>query len=70
MKLTIDTEQRTMTEEESGKLTVMDLYSKRAFELISRHWLRVGWSLKYPYTFSWMGGPSSSCPKTWCAHRK
>ena len=63
MKLTIDTEQRTMTEEESGKLTVMDLYSKRAFELISRHWLRVGWSLKYPYTFSWMGRPIIQLPE-------
>lgn len=63
MKLTIDTDQRTLTEDESGKVTVMDLYSKRAFELISRHWVRVGWSLKYPYTFSWMGRPIIQLPE-------
>lgn len=63
MKLTIDTDQRTLTQDESGRVTVMDLYSKRAFELISRHWVRVGWSLKYPYTFSWMGRPIIQLPE-------
>ncbi|MBI3370389.1 MAG: class I SAM-dependent methyltransferase [Betaproteobacteria bacterium] len=63
MKLTIDTDRRTLTQDESGTVTVMDLYSKSAFELISRHWVRVGWSLKYPYTFSWMGRPIIQLPE-------
>jgi cephalosporin hydroxylase len=41
----------------------VDLYSKEAFELISRHWLRVGWNQKYVYTFSWMGRPVIQLPE-------
>jgi cephalosporin hydroxylase len=63
MKLTIDTERRTVTHDDSGKPVVVDLYSKEAFELISRHWLRVGWNQKYVYTFSWMGRPVIQLPE-------
>lgn len=63
MKLSIDTEQRTLTLTESGKVTVLDLYSTRAFELLSQQWLRVGWNQKYVYTFSWMGRPVIQLPE-------
>lgn len=63
MKLTIDTEQRTLTHDSSGNVKVFDLYSKEAFELISRQWVRVGWNQKYVYTFSWLGRPIIQLPE-------
>src|SRR5262245_18045044 len=63
MKLTIDTDQRTLTCEEPGGVEVLDLYSRQAFEMISRQWVRVGWNQKYVYTFSWMGRPIIQLPE-------
>lgn len=63
MKLTIDTTERTLTQEVDGELNVLDLYSREAFELISRQWVRVGWDQKYSYTFSWMGRPIVQLPE-------
>lgn len=59
MKITIDTDANTI--EANGKK--LDLYSKESFELISREWVRVGWSAKYQYTFSWMGRPVIQLPE-------
>lgn len=55
MKLEIDTDARTLNGE--------PLYTKAAFELISDLWLKVGWELKYPYTFSWLGFPILQIPE-------
>ena len=63
MKLLIDTDSRTLVCEEGEGKQVLDLYSKQAFELISKQWLRVGWNAKYPYTFSWMGRPIIQLPE-------
>src|SRR5688572_29114118 len=63
MKLTIDTESRTLVIEESGRSRTLDLYSREAFEQISRQWVRVGWGEKYQYTFSWMGRPIIQLPE-------
>jgi cephalosporin hydroxylase len=63
MRLTIDTEAKTLTVEERETRLEMDLYTKRAFELISQQWLKVGWNQKYPYTFSWMGRPIIQIPE-------
>ena len=63
MKLIIDTEAKTLTEEQGGRSVHLDLYSKEAFERLSRHWVRVGWNQKYPYTFSWMGRPIIQLPE-------
>lgn len=63
MKITIDTEEKTLTLDNSGKIETLDLYSKEAFEVISRHWVRVGWNQKYQYTFSWMGRPVIQLPE-------
>ena len=63
MKLILDTETRTLTEEENGETRRFDLYGKEAFERLSRHWVRVGWSQKYQYTFSWMGRPVIQLPE-------
>ncbi len=63
MKLTLDTTARTLTQDEDGRIKVLDLYSKEAFEAVSRQWVRVGWNQKYQYTFSWMGRPVIQLPE-------
>lgn len=63
MKLTIDTQRATLTVELGADRSLMPLYSKQAFELISDQWLKVGWNQKYPYTFSWMGRPVIQLPE-------
>lgn len=63
MKLIVDTDARTLTEEDAGVTRQWPLYGREAFERLSRHWVRVGWSAKYPYTFSWMGRPVIQLPE-------
>ncbi|MDT3699660.1 MAG: CmcI family methyltransferase [Thermincola sp.] len=63
MKLTIDTEEKTLTQEINDELRVLNLYSKEAFELISEQWLKIGWNQKHVYTFSWMGRPIIQLPQ-------
>lgn len=63
MKLTLDTDANTLTLDEAGQTKTMDLYSREAFEAISRQWVRVGWNQKYQYTFSWMGRPVIQLPE-------
>ncbi len=36
--------------------------SKKAFELITKVWLRSGWDNKYVYSFSWLGRPIIQLP--------
>ncbi len=49
--------------EHAGQSRMIDLYSKEAFELISHHWLKVGWDQKYPYTFTYLGRPIIQLPE-------
>lgn len=61
MKLTIDTDRRTLTVD--GAAGPLDLYSKEAFEVVSEIWLKTSWNAKYPYTFTWMGRPIVQHPE-------
>src|ERR1700722_1729680 len=63
MKLTIDTEAKSLVVNENGQERSLRLYSDEAFELISHQWLKVGWNQKYPYTFTWMGRPIIQIPE-------
>lgn len=63
MKITIDTEARTLRAGEGADAVTHDLYSSESFELLSEQWLRVGWSLQYYFTFSWMGLPVVQLPE-------
>jgi len=54
MRMIIDTEARTINGE--------PLYSKESFELLSDLWLKVGWELKLPYTYTWLGFPVLQLP--------
>lgn len=39
-----------------------DLYTKAGFEALTKDWLKAGWELKIPYTYSWMGFPILQIP--------
>jgi cephalosporin hydroxylase len=63
MKLTIDTESKTLLEDGDGASRTVPLYSKEAFELLSRQWVRVGWALHSSYRFTWLGRPVIQLPE-------
>jgi cephalosporin hydroxylase len=63
MKLTIDTDSRVLTTENCGICRDLPLYSREAFELISREWVRTGWAVNYYFTLSWFGRPVLQLPE-------
>lgn len=63
MKLIIDMTEGKLIQETGGHQRILGLYTKKAFELISRQWLKVGWNQKYTYRFSWMGRPIIQLPE-------
>jgi cephalosporin hydroxylase len=63
MKLTIDTERRTLVTEDGESIRTLDLYSHEAFDVLSRHWIRVAWSQRHSYTFTWLGRPIIQLPE-------
>ena len=63
MTVTIDPKAKIMTCEVDGVSRSLALYSKEAFELLSLHWLRVGWDQKHSYTFTWLGRPIIQLPE-------
>ncbi len=63
MKIVIDTTAATLTRVSGDEEIAHGLYTKEAFEEISRQWVRVGWSLSYYHTFSWFGLPILQLPE-------
>jgi len=63
MKLTLDILSKTLIKDDNGKTSTIDLYSKEAFDLISDHWVNLGWNQKYTYTFTWLGRPIIQFPE-------
>jgi cephalosporin hydroxylase len=63
MKLTIDTDQRTLAISSQEGMQTLDLYSAEAFVALSRHWLRAAWANKYTYAFTWLGRPIIQLPE-------
>lgn len=63
MRLTIDTEKLTVLAEKNGINSTIPLDSPEAFYLISQEWLRVGWTQRYTYGFSWLGRPIIQLPE-------
>ncbi len=63
MKLTIDTELKTLIVEEGAVAGPLPLYSPEAFELLSELWVKVGWAQRYSYTFTWLGRPVIQMPE-------
>ncbi len=63
MKLTIDTDNNLLITEDGAKSASLDLHSREAFDALSLEWVKLGWQMKYPYTFSWMGRPIIQLPE-------
>jgi cephalosporin hydroxylase len=63
MKLTVDSDARTLVYEDGKTTRTLPLYSDAAFELLSDQWLKVGWNQKHPYSFSWFGRPLIQLPE-------
>lgn len=63
MRIIIDTEMESLQVESQTGEKNMGLYSKEAFELISKIWVKTGWNQKYQYTFSWLGRPMIQLPE-------
>lgn len=63
MRITIDTDKRLLLIEGSGAPRALDLYSPQAFEIISNEWLKLGFTQKYSYSFSWFGRPVIQLPE-------
>ena len=63
MKITIDSEKKTLLLETEETSRTLDLFSNEAFEIITQQWLTVGWNQKYTYTFTWMGRPVIQLPE-------
>ena len=63
MKITIDTDKKSLVLENNGKVKDLKLYSKEAFEIISDQWLKVGWDQRYSYAFTWLGRPIIQLPE-------
>ncbi|KKL01554.1 hydroxylase [Rheinheimera mesophila] len=63
MKLILDTDEATLTTTDERGTAVLPLYSREAFEVISRQWVRIGWDQKYQYSFSWFGRPVIQLPE-------
>ncbi len=56
MEIIIDNIQKTLIIKAYTGEKIVPFYSKEAFAIILKHWLKVGWTQKYVYTFSCMGG--------------
>ena len=63
MEITINTDLKQLTVIDDDVTTSLDLYSDKAFELLSEQWAKVGWNQKYVYSFSWMGRPIIQLPE-------
>jgi cephalosporin hydroxylase len=63
MTLNIDTDQKVLTVSADGVIREVPLFSAEAFALLSRQWIRVGWALKYSYSFTWLGRPIIQMPE-------
>jgi len=63
MKLILDTADSSLRISETGSEQNLSLYSPEAFAALSRLWLKVGWSLRYTYSFTWMGRPIIQLPE-------
>jgi len=63
MKLTIDTASGVLSKEVDGERSEAPLYSREAFEAISREWVRVGWAANYYFTMTWFGRPILQLPE-------
>jgi cephalosporin hydroxylase len=63
MKIVIDTTAGTLLHLDGAEETILPLFTKEAFEVLSLQWVRVGWSLHYYHNLSWLGHPILQLPE-------
>lgn len=63
MKLTIDTDARTIEIAEGGEPRRIDLFSAEGYARVATLWRDVGWVQKHSYSFTWMGRPIIQLPE-------
>jgi cephalosporin hydroxylase len=63
MKLIVDRDSGVLTQEDQACSREIPLYSREAFELLSREWVRVGWAVQHYFTFTWLGRPILQLPE-------
>src|SRR6266702_3808593 len=63
MKITIDTDSKSVVLQDGPTARAVDLYSREAFEAVSDIWMKLSWQAKYPYTFTWLGRPIIQHPE-------
>jgi cephalosporin hydroxylase len=63
MRIIIDSVQKVLRVDQPEAGFEVGLYSKQAFEVLTRYWLKVGWGLGYPFSFTWMGRPIIQLPE-------
>jgi cephalosporin hydroxylase len=62
--ITIDFERALVTLADSGEgESTLPFDDPRAFDIVSAAWLRLGWDVKYVYSFSWLGRPVIQLPE-------
>lgn len=62
MRMTLDTDQQSLTVEMDGSSITHDLFSREAFSFVADQWVKLGWVRKYSYGFSWLGRPIIQLP--------
>jgi cephalosporin hydroxylase len=63
MKITIDTDTRTITRGDGAEKRTLPLFGREGFEMLSDLWVKVGWNENYSYTFTWLGRPIIQLPE-------
>ena len=56
---TIDEDKNIITTKDG----TLNIYSKEAFNLIKKLWIKSGWANKYSYQFTWLGRPIIQLPE-------
>ena len=63
MNIQLDTDTKTFIVKNEDGERRLPLYSREAFEALSDAWVKVGWGMRYSYTFTWMGRPIIQLPE-------
>ncbi|HEX8691511.1 MAG TPA: CmcI family methyltransferase [Longimicrobium sp.] len=63
MLVEVDEQEATLVHHTPQGPRQVPLYSREGFELLSRLWVKAGWSQRYSYTFSWLGRPVIQLPE-------
>lgn len=61
--ITIDEQRGIVVLEKDGETRELPMESAEAFAAVSDAWLRAGWYVKHPYSFTWLGRPIIQLPE-------